>query len=894
MPRKKPVELRARKSTKREDRSNSTDSSDDYDYPSSAKMDNASFANMDFEEASENSEGWSDDDGLTSEEDLPIRPKNTKRGLADSESDLLSDLAAASTEPKVSASATTRPAKSVFYPKMGSGEKAAPLSESPLVKRLSNFRSFSSKNDAFDLEDDDDDDEDESPLGTAPYMAKRENSAGRNIGQVASQADNRPPSPPMSGNSLANNPMQRSPFSAPPSSPPPNPSQNRFTSSPQNTGKADPQSLSPKLPVRVPEVAFPVSEAETDPSSYIGYRTSNAKKGIVPRSYVPDPSRIDPNENPDAYFAARNTDRETADSYFASRNTDREIADAYFAARNADRETAAAIEAGANAAREAPIDPVLEEAPIMPPKSYFAPRANNYGGNSQPEAARTLPSVAVYYGGSSSRLQSNNADTTGERDPEASLPSVSKLEDNGETEYSDDRRGSDTISLYSFKKDGGQTFWALIACLACALILLAALLGGILSSILINDNPAPTPIIVEEVATQAPTTLIPSQSPTEAPSTYPTISGFRPRNQELFDKIVAALPAGDDDIREEGTPQNRAYQWLEADAALQDLSDVKLVQRFALATFYYSTNGDEWFNNGSWLEALDECLWYTDSSTAFNCDGDIFTTLEFNKNNIGGTLPSELAMLTNLRTFNIINEPTGESAKVQGALPTELGLLSSMEFFSFKNQNLTGSIPPEMFLNWPVAGTVLIERCKLSGQIPTTIGLLSSATKISFRKNDLTGPIPIQVGDTPKMLQFSVDGNFLTGTIPTEFGKLTEAKGIWVNQNNLVGPIPNEFGNLKWIKAGLRFSNNQLTGTIPSSLGTLIDMKNFNAENNLLTGPVPDFSNLINLKEFRIEGNALTGEISNATCAIIIAQQAVASADCPTEVACACCENCPV
>ncbi len=837
MPRTKTTERQVRKSRKNEDRSVSTESSDDHSYPRTSKMD--------FEEVSENSEGWSDDDGLTSEEDLPIRPK--RRGLADSEGDLMGDLAAASKGPKISSSTPTRPTNSIFYPKSSNGQKAAPLGESPLVKRLNNLRSSSAELNTFDLEDEDDDeDDDASPLGTAPYMAKRENSAGRNLGQMGASASNRPPSPPMND-------------------------------APQ--ARMNAQSLSPKLPVRSPEIQQPVSEAATDPNSYIGYRTSNTKKGIVPRNYVHDPNRIDPNENPDAYYAAEK-------------------------ARNEVLEAAAAIAAGTSAAQKAPIDAEPEQAPI--PKNYYAPRSASYSTPPPPppppEAPRSsLPSIPVYQDGSASNHSLD------ERDPESSIPSVTKIEDHGGTEYSDDRRASDTISYYSYRKeDGTPTFWALVACLACALILLAAVLGGVLSTILLkeeesapvvvvaNTTSAPTPAIVEEIVSPAPTTLAPSMSPVATPSMVPTTSGFRPKNKELYDKIVAALPAGNETLIEEGTPQNQAYLWLEADAELQELSDVKLIQRFALATFYYSTNGDEWLNNGSWLDALDECLWYTDSSTAFNCDGDIFTTLEFNKNNIGGTLPPELAMLTSLKTFNIINEPTGESVKVQGSLPTELGLLTSMEFFSFKNHNLTGTIAPELFLNWPVVDTVLMERCKLSGQIPTTIGLLTSATKISFRKNDLTGPIPTQVGDTPKMLQFSVDGNLLTGTIPTEFGKLAEAKGIWVNDNKLVGTIPNEFGNLKMIKAGLRFSNNQLTGTIPSSLGTLVDMKNFNAENNLLTGPVPDFSALVNVKELRIEGNSLVGEINNATCAIIVAQQALASADCPSEVACACCENCPV
>ncbi len=122
---------------------------------------------------------------------------------------------------------------------------------------------------------------------------------------------------------------------------------------------------------------------------------------------------------------------------------------------------------------------------------------------------------------------------------------------------------------------------------------------------------------------------------------------------------------------------------------------------------------------------------------------------------------------------------------------------------------------------------------------------------------------------------------------------LVDAKGVWVNNNNFVGPIPNEFGNLKLIKAGLRFSDNELTGTIPTFLVALTDMKNLELQNNFLTGPVPDFGALSNLSMLNIRDNELSGMISDATCAAIVAGGAEAYADCPGEVVCACCLNCP-
>lgn len=428
-----------------------------------------------------------------------------------------------------------------------------------------------------------------------------------------------------------------------------------------------------------------------------------------------------------------------------------------------------------------------------------------------------------------------------------------------------------------------------------------------------NKNNAPAQVIVfvpetappVEKTTLAPVGPSPTQSPVSPPPTlFPTYGdGFKPKFPEIFTRLSTFFTNDQGaSIRVEGTPQNRAYRWLEDDLTVlrdEPLLDTRSVQRYALAVFYYSTNGDAWTRGENWLSASDECLWQTDVTDGTNCNGNTnlraISQLVFDKNNIGGTLPPELSFLTHLEILSIINEPTG-STKIKGTIPPDLGKLTSIREFVLKNQDMSNAtIPASLFLDWPRATLVLMERCKLIGRIPTTIGLLQSATKASFRKNELTGPIPTEVGEMRRMLQFSVDANRLTGTIPTEIGLMTDARGIWLNINQLSGPIPNELGRLTLMRAGLRLADNELTGTIPSSLGGLTEMRNLELQNNLLTGPVPEFGALINLKSlFNIRDNDLTGSVSEATCAAIVAGGAEAYADCPNEVSCACCLNCPV
>lgn len=47
------------------------------------------------------------------------------------------------------------------------------------------------------------------------------------------------------------------------------------------------------------------------------------------------------------------------------------------------------------------------------------------------------------------------------------------------------------------------------------------------------------------------------------------------------------------------SPRSRAYQWLVQDPLLEDRSISRQLQRFALATLYYSTHGDGWTGGGN-------------------------------------------------------------------------------------------------------------------------------------------------------------------------------------------------------------------------------------------------------------------------------------------------------
>ena len=90
----------------------------------------------------------------------------------------------------------------------------------------------------------------------------------------------------------------------------------------------------------------------------------------------------------------------------------------------------------------------------------------------------------------------------------------------------------------------------------------------------------------------------------------PTKSCASLTKEERAAQIVAQIAAVSDLnlLRNTATPQAKALKWLiEEDVLKRCPDDVKLIQRWALATFYYSTGGEDWFECSGNPLATDDC-----------------------------------------------------------------------------------------------------------------------------------------------------------------------------------------------------------------------------------------------------------------------------------------------
>jgi len=396
--------------------------------------------------------------------------------------------------------------------------------------------------------------------------------------------------------------------------------------------------------------------------------------------------------------------------------------------------------------------------------------------------------------------------------------------------------------------------------------------------------------------------------------------------------VLSLLPSHTSDQikkRPEG-PQALALKWLLQNdtVLLGDMEDGVLrspwryLQRFSLMTFYYSTEGPRWFNSTGWGTSADECNWHQfdiyqsieygdllfenpddiallqlwnisgwdidhddflhshENQSACNANGE-YQHLSLYSNNLRGSIPEELYMLTSLKSLYLfanelhgtISARIGDLRKLEavrltgnavaGSLPTEIGLLSStFQRASLNSLQLTGTIPTEIVSKsifvrpFVFRMTFLLCFCSSSYSNSRTYSKgvaekfakpvsvqhklrslnsfcmrslfsyypMSSITARYLEINHLTGELPTTLGLMENLKLFYVFSNELTGFLPTELGKLAKMKDFQMYVNSMSGTIPTEIGSMANL-IRLYIDELGLSGTIPTEIGKLTLMK---------------------------------------------------------------------
>ena len=302
------------------------------------------------------------------------------------------------------------------------------------------------------------------------------------------------------------------------------------------------------------------------------------------------------------------------------------------------------------------------------------------------------------------------------------------------------------------------------------------------------------------------------------------------------------------------------------------------VNHAALSALYTSTGGSSWRNNSNWdittvPTPSELARWYGVAvnhgivSKLFLCRNNLTGTLPSElgnlqglidlwlcENSISGEIPSELGNLSQLQKLSL------EENALSGEIPHELGSLSQLQYLSLWGNTLSGEIPPELG-NLSQVQILRMGNNSLTGEIPRELGNLAQLARLGLNGNSLTGEIPRELGNLTQMLSLRLQNNSLTGEIPRELGNLTQMQTLILRDNALSGEIPHELGNLTQLQ-WLALWSNALSGEIPHELGNLSQLQYLNLYENSLTGEIPrELGNLPQLQALYLHHNSLTGEI---------------------------------
>ena len=271
-------------------------------------------------------------------------------------------------------------------------------------------------------------------------------------------------------------------------------------------------------------------------------------------------------------------------------------------------------------------------------------------------------------------------------------------------------------------------------------------------------------------------------TPTISPA--PTLSPTTLAPTTLADRILNLFAdfSGLDVLQQNDTPQWQAYQWITADPMLAILSDLQLLQRYALATLYFATDGGRW-DTVEFLLSTSYCDWDGVACTGQVEDSSVeVSALHLTALGLSGPLPLEIGLLTSLTVLDLADN------SITGSLPSTIGLLTNIQELNMPGRS-TSSLPPSQR-----SRSLQQQANNLSGALPSEVGSLTALQRMNLQGNSLSGSIPTQIGKLLNLQELNLSDNQFQGDIPVQLGFLERMRILNLDRNpSLKGFIPNSF-----------------------------------------------------------------------------------------------------
>ena len=274
-----------------------------------------------------------------------------------------------------------------------------------------------------------------------------------------------------------------------------------------------------------------------------------------------------------------------------------------------------------------------------------------------------------------------------------------------------------------------------------------------------------------------------------------------PQNEEqgvdpLLEELRSLIAPTEDDFLpflDATSPQSQALAWLRDDniTSTPGRSFETALERYVLAVLYYTTSGPFW--NGFRLNDTDHCTWNLSYGDDYNfgvfCNKDTGTMnfLSMWGNNLFGTIPWELVLLTNLKTLQLADNI------LAGTIPSRIAELTELEVFWAWRNRLTGTLPP---LLPPSMLEFDVSENRLNGTLPESwMTGIPALQMLSVSENPITGTLPTHIGLLSDLLSLGLS-TLMNGTLPSELGLLSSLITVELQSSSFTGSLNDTICNL--------------------------------------------------------------------------------------------------
>ena len=383
-------------------------------------------------------------------------------------------------------------------------------------------------------------------------------------------------------------------------------------------------------------------------------------------------------------------------------------------------------------------------------------------------------------------------------------------------------------------------------------------------------------LCLAEGATYSPTTARPTANPTQSPTTLAPTSLANTVFERMFN--FASDLSRAELLADTSTAQYRAVSWLTDDEVAHQMNwqGTELVQRYVLAVFFYSLNGENWNQNPNFFGSSSVCDWSGPEQLQCNDSGDL-TDLAFSQYGATGTLPEELQHLTSLEYLALTSNAVGGTIpamlgeltaltvlalggnELDGTIPSEFSSLTRLEALYLWNNNFISTIPSSL------GDLIRLKHLELSGNdleetIPSSLGGLPELINLYLHGNVLSGRVPI-IGFSRKLEELNLDDNVLTGPFPPIFLAGSPLKSLRMVNNMLSGSLPTDIEKLNNLEKLVLYGND-FTGLLPTSIGMMTSLTALGCDSNSFRGSLPsEFGLLTDLNELYFYSNLLSGSL---------------------------------